>query len=75
MLLVIDEAFEARVVQMSNDGSQIDLGPDHYARWNAVGALVKMLTAGRPMPKPADEKKRAGTMTPAEAERRIGEQR
>jgi hypothetical protein len=37
-------------------GQVIDLGPDHYARLAAVGRLVQILTAGRPVP-PAEEKK------------------
>jgi hypothetical protein len=54
-LHVIQQAFRARCRGLQQ-GQVIDLGPDHYARLAAVGRLVQILTAGRPMPR-AEEKK------------------
>src|ERR1035441_4237661 len=31
--------------------SRLNIGPDHYARLAAVGSLIKLMTAGRPVPK------------------------
>ena len=60
VLRVIEEAFEARVMRTSKDGAAIDLGPDHYARLVAVGTFMKLLTAGRPVPKAAEPRKDEG---------------
>jgi lambda repressor-like predicted transcriptional regulator len=48
MLQVIGEGLKARRVQVQ-DGTVIDLGPDHYARLTAVSRLIQVLTAGRPV--------------------------
>jgi hypothetical protein len=45
-----------------NNGEIIDVGPDHYARLAAVGRLVQILTAGRPIPKPREEKREDGLL-------------
>jgi predicted DNA-binding protein (UPF0251 family) len=73
-LEVIREAFDARLVRVGKDGAPVDLGPDHYARLAAVGALLKVMTAGRPIPKaPAPAPGRNdGTMTLAELEAQLG---
>src|ERR1039457_4864333 len=52
----------------SKDGEPIDIGPDHYARLAAVESLIKLMTAGRPVPKAP--RKDDGTMTLAELEAR-----
>jgi hypothetical protein len=54
-LQVIQQAFRARRRGLQQ-GQVVDLGPDHYARLAAVGRLVQILTAGRPVPR-AEEKK------------------
>ena len=54
----------------SKDGEPIDIGPDHYARLAAVGSLIKLMTAGRPVPKAPEPSKDDGTMTLAELEAR-----
>ena len=58
-LTVIERAFRARRKVM-NKGEIVDLGPDHYARLAAVGRLVQILTAGRPIPKPKEQKQEYG---------------
>jgi hypothetical protein len=70
VLRVIEEAFEARVMRTSKDGAAIDLGPDHYARLAAVGTFMKLLTAGRPVPKAAEPRKDEGS--PSESECPLG---
>jgi hypothetical protein len=45
-----------------NNGEIIDVGPDHYARLAAVGRLVQIMTAGRPIPKPREEKRENGLL-------------
>jgi hypothetical protein len=50
-LKAIQRALRARRRGLS-EGEVIDLGPDHYARLAAVGRLVQILTAGRPLSKP-----------------------
>jgi hypothetical protein len=54
-LQVIQQAFRARRRGLQQ-GQVVDLGPDRYARLAAVGRLVQILTAGRPVPR-AEEKK------------------
>src|ERR1035437_7029403 len=54
----------------SKDGEPIDIGPDHYARLAAVGSLIKLMTAGRPVPKAPEPSKDDGTMTLAGLEGR-----
>jgi len=66
VLRVIEEAFEARVMRTSKDGAAIDLGPDHYARLAAVGTFMKLLTAGRPVPKAAEPRKEDEGLTLAD---------
>jgi hypothetical protein len=56
-LIVIERAYRARRKVM-NKADVVDLGPDHYARLAAVGRLVQILTAGRPIPKPKAKKRR-----------------
>jgi hypothetical protein len=56
MLGVITEAFDARVIRAGKDGEPMDLGPDHYARLTAVDWFIKLLTAGRAVPKAAEVK-------------------
>ena len=51
VLAVIEDAFEARLFRVGKDGAVVDVGPDHYARLTAVDRLIKLLTAGRPIPK------------------------
>ena len=51
LLEVIEEALEARLLRVGRNGAVVDLGPDHYARLTAVDRLIKLLTAGRPVPK------------------------
>jgi hypothetical protein len=46
----IGAALDVRVIHGGRDGEPIDLGPDHYARLAAVGALIKVMTAARPVP-------------------------
>jgi hypothetical protein len=58
-LTVIEQAFRARRKGISK-GEVIDLGPDHYARLASVGRLVQILTAGRAMPKPKEQKQEDG---------------
>jgi hypothetical protein len=72
LLGVIAEALDARVIRAGKDGEPVDLGPDHYARLTAVDRLIKLLTAGRPVPKAVEAKKEDGTMTLAVLEARIG---
>ena len=50
-LQAIDGALDARVIRVGTNGAQVDLGPDHPARLAAVGALIKLMTAARPVPK------------------------
>jgi hypothetical protein len=49
-LEVIRQALRAKL--RNRDGAII--GPDHYARLAAVSRLIKILTAGRPTPKPRE---------------------
>jgi hypothetical protein len=52
----------------------VAVGPDHYARLAAVARLTAILTAGRPMPKPPEEKAAAErTVTLAELQRILQE--
>ena len=51
LLDVIEEAFEAKLLRVGRNGAVVDLGPDHYARLTAVDRMIKLLTAGRPVPK------------------------
>jgi hypothetical protein len=69
---VIAEAFEVRLVRTGKDGEPIDLGPDHYARLTAVDRLIRLLTAGRRVPRAVEAKKEDGTMTLGELEARVG---
>ena len=62
---------DARVIRAGKDGEPVDLGPDHYARLTAVDRLIKLLTAGRPVPKAVEVKKVDGTMALAELGARI----
>ena len=57
MLQVIGEGLSARHVRIQ-DGAVVDLGPDHCARLTAVSRLMQVLTAGRPVAKAAEERKR-----------------
>jgi predicted transcriptional regulator len=50
---VIERAMRAK--QRTKDGTII--GPDHYARLAAVSQLIKILTAGRPIPKAPEPKR------------------
>jgi uncharacterized protein YciI len=50
------------------------VGPDHYARLAAVTALIRLLTAGRPLPKPKDEKEEKGLVTLDELKRLLAVQ-
>ncbi len=50
VLEVIDEAFEASLSAWATTVI-IELGPDHYARLTAVKRFIKLITAGRPVPK------------------------
>jgi hypothetical protein len=61
-----------RLIRAGKDGEAIDLAPDHYARLTAVDRLIKLLTAGWPVPKAIELKNRDGTMTLAEVEARLG---
>ena len=54
MLAVIREAFQARVIRAGMDGEAMDLGPDPYVRLTAVDRFIKLLTAGRPVPRAAN---------------------
>jgi hypothetical protein len=63
-------ALQPRVIRAGKDGGVIDLGPDHYARLRAVDRFIKLLTAGRPVPKAVEVTKEDGTMTLAEVEGR-----
>jgi hypothetical protein len=56
-LTAIRQAFRAPRRAL-HKGEVIDLGPDHYARLAAVGRLVQILTAGRPVPKPPEKPER-----------------
>jgi hypothetical protein len=56
-LKAIQQALHARRRGLS-EGEVVDLGPDHYARLAAVGRLVQILTAGRPLPKPPEKPER-----------------
>ena len=62
-LTCIEEALDARRIQILKDGTQIDAGPDHYARLAAAKRLLEYLLAGRPVPqaKPEEETKRKPT--------------
>ena len=51
VLAVIEDAFEARLCRVGKDGVAVDLDPDHYALLPAVDRLIKLLTAGRSIPK------------------------
>ncbi len=51
----IRSALQAQGHHISQYGQVIELGADHYARMTAVGRLWKLLTVGRPIPKPPDE--------------------
>jgi hypothetical protein len=44
-----------------------------HARLAAVGGLIKVMTAGRPIPKTLEPSTDNGTMTLAELEARLGE--
>jgi hypothetical protein len=72
LLFVIAEAFDARVIRVGKDAGPIDLEPDHYGRLTAVDRFIKLLTAGRPVPKAVEWTKEAGTSTLAELEARSG---
>jgi hypothetical protein len=61
-LTVIERAYRARRRKVLNNGEIIDVGPDHYARLAAFGRLVQILTAGRPIPKPKEEKREDGLL-------------
>ena len=52
-LQAIDGALDARVIRAGHNGAKVDLGPDHPARLAAVGALLKVMTAGRAAAKAA----------------------
>jgi hypothetical protein len=67
VLSVIEEAFEARVIRAGRNGELNDVGPDHYA-WLAVGKLIKLLRAGRPVPKAPEYAKDDNTLTLADLE-------
>jgi hypothetical protein len=69
-LRAIEGAFRARRKVM-NKGEVVDLGPDHYARLAAVGRLVQIMTAGRPIPKPKEEKKQEDGLITFEQLRRL----
>jgi hypothetical protein len=69
-LAAIDEALGACVIRAGKDGAPVDLGPDHYARLAAVGALPKAMTAGWPVPPRRNDDD--GTMTLAELEASVG---
>jgi hypothetical protein len=73
-LRVIQQAFRARRTAIRK-GEVIDLGPDHYARLAAVGRLVQILTAGRPVPKPEERKEERRTITLEEVEALIEQSR
>jgi hypothetical protein len=66
VLRVIEEAFDARVMRTGKDGEAIDIGPDHYGRLAVVGTFIKLLTAGRPVPKAAELRNDEGKMTLAD---------
>ena len=68
---VIEEAFDARLIRLGKDGELVDLGPDHYARLTAVDWFIKLLTAGRPVPKAVELTKGGETMMLAEREARV----
>jgi hypothetical protein len=57
MLQVIAEGLQARRVQVQ-EGAIVDLGPDHDARLTAVARLLQLITAGRPVAKAAEVKRR-----------------
>ena len=67
-LAIIKEGFQARRTVVSK-GQVVDLGPDHYARLAAVTALIRILTAGRPIPKPKEKKEEKGLVTLDELKR------
>jgi hypothetical protein len=73
-LKVIQQAFRARRRALRK-GEVVDLGPDHYARLAAVGRLVQILTAGRPLPKPEERKEERRTISMEELETLIEESR
>ena len=72
-LAIIKEGFQARRTVV-HKGQVVDVGPDHYARLAAVAALVRILTAGRPLPKPKEKKEENGLITLDELKRLIEEQ-
>ncbi len=72
-LAIIKEGFQARRTVV-HKGQVVDAGPDHYARLAAVAALVRILTAGRPIPKPKEKKEEKGLITLDELKRLIEEQ-
>jgi len=66
-LEVIAEAYDARVGRAGKDRAPVNLGPDHYARLAAEGAVIKLMTGGRPVPEAsasASFRTSSGTMYP-----------
>jgi len=68
VLSVIEEAFEAQVIRAGRNGELINVGPDHYARLAAGEKFIKLLTAGRPVPKAPEYAKDDNTLTLADLE-------
>jgi hypothetical protein len=73
-LRVIQQAFRARRRGLRK-GEVVDLGPDHYARLAAIGRLVQILTAGRPVPRAEEKKEQRRTITLEELEALIEQSR
>jgi hypothetical protein len=53
---VIEDAYAARRFAITRDGCEVDLGADHYARLAAAKRFIELATAGRPTPKPPEDK-------------------
>ena len=45
---VIGDGLQATKVAATKEGGALDLGPDHYARLQAVKRLIELVTAGQP---------------------------
>lgn len=68
-LRAIREALQAERFGLSKRGRKVNLGPDHYARLTAVQRFAKLVTAGRPTPKPTEQPNlKEGEFTPAQLE-------
>lgn len=59
---VVEEALEATKSVATKDGTVVDLGPDHYARLQAVKRLLEIVTAAR-APGPAEGASEGGLVT------------